>query len=118
MAEHRDYERTDVSIRVAVWSAVILSVMILVVGGALALLRLQFEGAADVFPQRPPLVRQGQIQPPLQENPQMDLEELRAHVRKILTTAAWLDEDRTAARIPIDDAMEMLAEQGWPEGAP
>ncbi|WP_404383759.1 hypothetical protein [Caenispirillum salinarum] len=118
MAEHRDYERSDVSIRAAVWSAVILSVVIVVVGGALWLLRLQFESEPDPFPQRPPLVRQGQIQPPLQENPQVDLVELRAHFHEILTTAVWLDEDRTAARVPIDDAMEMLAERGWPEGAP
>jgi hypothetical protein len=53
-------------------------------------------------------------EPRLQANPQADLAALRAHEHEILTNYGWVDRDQGIARIPIDQAMEILQRRGWP----
>jgi hypothetical protein len=47
--------------------------------------------------------------PTLQPAPQLDLAQYRAERQRILDSAAWIDQKRGIARIPIADAMAMLA---------
>jgi hypothetical protein len=56
-------------------------------------------------------------EPRLQVGPKADLERVRAYERGRLETFGWTDRDRQIARIPIERAMQLLAERGiagWP----
>jgi hypothetical protein len=44
------------------------------------------------------------------------LERLRAREEAILGSYGWVDREAGIARIPIEDAMAVLAERGWPDG--
>ena len=50
--------------------------------------------------------------PRLQERPDLDLQEVRAREDRILTTYGWVDKSRGVVRIPIEEAMRLVAEQG------
>ena len=52
--------------------------------------------------------------PRLQERPDLDLQKVRAEEDRILTTYGWLDKSRGVVRIPIDEAMRLVLEQGLP----
>jgi hypothetical protein len=56
--------------------------------------------------------------PRLQPVPPRDMDELREADRKMLTTYGWADQTRAIARIPVDRAIEILAEKGLPATAP
>ena len=51
-------------------------------------------------------------QPRLQVDPQNELIEMQARDREILNSYAWVDRDAGTVRIPIDRAMELIAERG------
>lgn len=50
--------------------------------------------------------------PRLQTHPEEELRELRRNEDEILTGYAWVDESAGVARVPIERAMELLAEGG------
>jgi len=59
----------------------------------------------------------GALEPPgphLQETPERQLAELRAQEDAILGSYAWVEKDRGIARIPIEEAMRLVAERGMP----
>lgn len=53
--------------------------------------------------------------PRLQRSPTRDLQEFRAAEEQELHTLGWVDRGAGIARIPIEDAMALLAKRGWPE---
>ena len=55
--------------------------------------------------------------PRLQERPDLDLQEVRTREDRILTTYGWVDKSRGVVRIPIDEAMRLVLEQGLPATA-
>ncbi|WP_035638497.1 hypothetical protein [Bradyrhizobium sp. ORS 375] len=65
--------------------------------------------APDIMTQAPP--RQVP-QPALQRSPSSDLAAFEKAQRAELTTYAWIDRDRNLARIPIEDAMRIVASRG------
>jgi hypothetical protein len=52
--------------------------------------------------------------PRLQVTPEKDLADLRAREDAILTSYAWVEKDRGIARIPVEEAMRLVAERGLP----
>jgi hypothetical protein len=46
----------------------------------------------------------------LQSAPQLDLAQYQAEKRKLLESTEWVDAQHRIARIPIADAMQMLAQ--------
>lgn len=54
--------------------------------------------------------------PMLQPAPQLDLRAYREEKQRLVDGAAWLDAQHTLARIPVADAMAMLAASA-PKGA-
>ncbi|ALJ37054.1 hypothetical protein D9623_15720 [Azospirillum brasilense] len=75
-----------------------------------------FVGMTD----RPPVasIAHTPIEPPpprLQGSPARDLQAFRAAEGKELHTLGWVDRGAGLARIPIEDAMALLAKRGWPE---
>ena len=58
-----------------------------------------------------------QKQPPeprLQPNPARDLREMRAAEEQLLHQYAWIDPDKGIVRIPIERAMDLIAQRGLP----
>ncbi len=63
-------------------------------------------------------VRREPPEPRLQALPILDLETLRAAEKKILEGYSWVDREAGVARIPIERAMEILAQRKGQRGAP
>ncbi|HZD52866.1 MAG TPA: hypothetical protein VE175_07445 [Woeseiaceae bacterium] len=119
MTGRRDYERSDVSVPAAVLAIVAGSLMLAVI--ALVLWQMTRELSEDLQPPAAapvPALEAQPGRPRLQGNPQVDRQELEAGVHRRLESSGWVDRERGVAHIPIERAMAMLAERGWPEGAP
>jgi hypothetical protein len=52
--------------------------------------------------------------PRFQENPQQELQDLRAKQKAQLEGYGWVNKEAGVARIPIEDAMKMVVERGVP----
>ena len=53
-------------------------------------------------------------EPRLQAQPRLDLQALHEGEDQVLTTYAWIDPDRGIARIPIAEAIKIVAAKGLP----
>jgi hypothetical protein len=53
-------------------------------------------------------------QPQLQKAPIPDLKAIRAEEDKLLNGYAWVDQPKGVVRIPVDRAIEVLAQRGLP----
>jgi hypothetical protein len=111
------HERSDVNIRAIVGFGIALLLTAVVVHIALYWLleyyREQSPPSARVV-SPPKAQEQTTPQPRLQISPRNDLAEMRAAEEKELTTYGWLNEEKQTVRIPIDRAMELLAQRGLP----
>jgi hypothetical protein len=113
---HGGHERRDVSIRAIAWAAAGLVALIVVTLATMygLLDRLAAREArrsppasplaADYRPTAPP-------EPRLQERPIADLEALRAEEARLLGTYGWVDREQRTVRIPIERAMDLLADR-------
>jgi hypothetical protein len=108
------YETTDVHVWAAGKFALALIAIILVSLGMLMGLFKYFQSReaanqaktiepAKVFPE-----------PQLQSNPVLDLKAIRAEEDKLLSSYAWVDPQKGLVRIPIDQAIELIARRGLP----
>jgi hypothetical protein len=113
------YEIRDVNFRPIVWA----TIAIVVVTVAVFLLMRSLFGylaAREAMrgPQRNPLAethaRELPPEPRLQPAPIEDLRELRANEDSILNTYGWVDRNAGVVRVPVERAMELLAERGLP----
>jgi hypothetical protein len=115
-AKARGYEPSDASVRAVLWvaagfiTAVVVSAALL--GGLLGLLE-----AARTPAQVSPLERVDLVPPAprLEVRPLDALEQVRRREDELLGGYGWVDRQHEVARIPIDRAMAILAERGWPE---
>jgi len=53
-------------------------------------------------------------EPQLQKSPVLDLKAIRAEEDKLLTGYAWIDPKKGVVRIPVAQAIEVLAKRGLP----
>ena len=56
--------------------------------------------------------------PRLQNYPFQDIKELRQNDKPLLSTYEWIDRNAGTVRIPVDRAMDLLAERGLPYRKP
>ncbi len=61
-----------------------------------------------------PKLSQVPPEPRIQADPKLDLWRLRAHEDAVLKSYGWSDRDAGVVRIPIDRAMDLLAQRGLP----
>ncbi len=116
--EEIDFERSDISARGVVItgaavlaSALIVSSLVLLYSGFLAHER------AESSPPPLPIELHGNPLPPeprLQASPTRDLRELRMQEDSVLGKYAWIDKSKGVAAIPIERAMEIIAQRGIP----
>ncbi len=117
------YERSDASVRGVIWFLVILTlagVLIqLVLAGMYKYLAgpnvslFEHRAALSVYSTQP----QGP-EPRLQHDPVADKNLLLAVQQQQLNSYGWADENAGTAHIPIDRAMELLAQRGIPARPP
>jgi hypothetical protein len=114
------YEHTDIDVNVgykfALWLAVAMLISVGIVYGTFFF----FEGrekTANSDAQKYPLAI-GQLKSPplpnLQKQPFKDIYELRLGENEKLAAYGWVDKDGGVTRIPIDRAMEVMLQRGFP----
>lgn len=76
--------------------------------------------SAATDPPAPPLaeMRAAPLEPRLQVSPPLDLDEMRARERALLDSYAWISREDDLIRIPISEAMQMVARDGLPDWPP
>ena len=112
------YEQRDASpaaiVRFAIGLVVVLVVVAFVLLGLFSLFARQ-QRRHD--PPPPPLAPQAGRLPPeprLQTTPLQDLEQVRAQEDKELSSYGWVDRKAGRVRIPIDEAIRIVAQRGVP----
>jgi hypothetical protein len=98
----------DLSVRPLLWGGFAIGATVLAVIGSVFLLLRLWQEPADASRVRMPydLLRPG---PLLQSAPQPDLARYRADKQRQLEAPAWVDAQRGIARIPVADAMALMA---------
>ncbi len=115
--ERRGHEERDVN----VWAVGKFGIgLALLCIGALVLLFFLFRHFETQVagPAKPPLEVAGQdgmpLEPRLQERPVQDLKQMRADEDQILGSYGWVDKQKGVVRLPIDRAIDLLAQRGLP----
>jgi len=110
------YERSDATFKTIAWLT-----GGLVVGVALVALAMKaLFGALDPLDSdaqqaaHPLAVESAPPPPNLQPQPQLELADFRLRQAKILSSYGWVDREAGIVRIPIDRAMDLIAERGLP----
>lgn len=109
------YETSDVSIRLIGWSGLALVASLVLSAGAVAALLARVDSGTP--PVRQPLAVKTEAPPAprLETHPVADRLAREAVARKQLSGYGWRDRANGLARIPIERAMRLQAERGWPE---
>lgn len=116
-AQPQDYQDRDINITsIVVALIVIVVVTISAAIGMLALHRTYASAYEEAREQAPDLVKVREIPPgpKLQVNGQAELEEYQAAIQSQLESYEFTDKMRGVGRIPVERAMEILAERGLP----
>jgi hypothetical protein len=110
------HEQSDVNVRAILVFGLALAVAALVIHlGLYWLLESYKKRTAESVAPMAAIEAGDQIpEPRLRVSPRTDLAEMRAAEDKELQTYGWVDKENKIIRIPIDRAMELLAERGLP----
>ena len=117
------YEHTDIDVNVgykfAWWLSVAMLISVAIVYGSFRFFESQAQ-SANVLAQKYPLAASVHREPPapnLQTQPFRDVYQLRAEENKKLSEYGWVDKDGGVTHIPIDRAMEVMLQRGFPARA-
>lgn len=114
------YETRDAnSAGVLIFLAILATTLVLVILFAWGLFR-QYAVSINNKPPDSPFtgVREVPTAPTLQVTPRADLERILAEQQSKLETYGWVDRQAGTVRIPIERAMDLLAQKGLPVAAP
>jgi len=117
------HETSDAQAGPIIRFLVFLGVFSIVIAGLMVVFHdyLESREAAEKVPRYPVAAGRGRPLPPpprLQTEPFGTIKELRASERRFLERYQWVDRKAGTVRIPIDRAMEIVAERGLPHRAP
>jgi hypothetical protein len=117
------YETKDVTPASVARALVILVVSTAVVVAVLFPMFLWLRSRAErADPPPPPMGRMDPgrqpAEPRLQTTPVQDLAAVRLADHELLTSYGWVDEANGVVHIPIDSAMQIIAQRGLPSAAP
>jgi hypothetical protein len=114
------YETRDASTRGLVMFGIGLFATLVVVAALTAWLFGYFAKSQSLGPPASPFenVRVLPPQPRLQVNPRQDLLRLRENEKAELDSYGWVDQKNGIAHIPIDRAMDLIAQRGLPARQP
>ena len=114
--QRNGHQTSEINLRVATWSTIGLVISVIAVcvtvGGLFSLLKRQY--ASESAPSR--ITNPGRLPPPprLQTSPTSDLQQLLEAENAKLNSYGWIDKSAGVIRIPIDRAMDLLAQRGLP----
>ena len=110
------HETRDINLRALTWTAIGLVVaaiaMYVTVGGLFNLFKRQ--DTSGGVPSRITTLGRLPSPPRLQINPAYDLQQFRDAESAKLNSYGWIDKSAGVVRIPIDRAMDLLAQRGLP----
>ena len=113
------HEVSDVSIRGLITFLVGLVVSLAVVVLAVALMFvLLVRRAKEADPPESPLAELREADPPaphLQQSPAFDMRVMREEQNTALKETRWIDKDAKVVQMPIERAMQLIAERGFPD---
>jgi hypothetical protein len=112
------HEAADISMRAIVSFVIMLTVVTLVIQGAMYVVfrvfdRMEAASDTEISPLAIP-ANQAPADPRLQTTPWADLKTLRAEESSYLHGYGWIDQQAGVARIPIDRAKALLLQKGLP----
>jgi len=113
---HRGYEDSDVSMRrLFAFAAGVVALIVLGVLGSAAVFHF-FVRHQPLGPPASPFedVRTLPPEPRLQITAPLDLKDYRANQEKILESYGWVDSHAGIVKIPVDRAMDLLLQKGYP----
>ena len=116
--EHTDID-TSVGYKFALWLTVAMVISVVIVYGTFWFFEGQSKGA-DATAQKYPLAVGRAKTPPapnLQTQPFKDVYLLRKGEAEKLTSYGWVDKEGGITRVPIDRAMEVMLQRGFPARA-
>lgn len=110
------HEERDVPARLPVlfivFMVVFVPLMLLLLWGLMSTVWQELPGPPNPFADEP--VRTT-AEPRLQASPEADLAELNRRMEQRLQSVGWVDREAERVHMPIDRAMQLLAERGLPE---
>jgi hypothetical protein len=117
------HEHTDIDVSVgykfALWLAVSMLISVGIVYGSFWFFEAQArtsDGLAQKYPLAIDRVREAP-RPNLQTQPFKDIYQLRQGENQTLTSYGWVDKDSGVTRIPIDRAIDVMLQRGFPARA-
>ena len=115
------YDR-ELNLRAILITALGLALLLVVTAALMWPLFTSLRGLARAADPPPPVLPEAQLplEPPgprLQASPEKEMAAMRAEENHLLTSWEWVDEGAGVARLPIERAMELLAERGLPSSA-
>ncbi len=116
-SRERGHEVTDLPAgRIMAFLAALGLACLLFTWAAAGVVKLLRTRADAVAPELHPLAEARQVPPAprLQIDVRTDVDGLRARSRDLLETYGWVDRDAGVVRIPVERAMNLLAERGLP----
>jgi hypothetical protein len=111
------HETRDIDARVvAVFGIALTTAIIVLMAATYWIYHFTISRHAVLYPAAPPLAytREPIPEPRLQVDAPRELQELRAAEDAALHGYAWVDKNRGLVRIPIDRAIDVLAQRGLP----
>jgi hypothetical protein len=109
------YEPSDASPRLVAYSVLALLAGIVISGVIVAgVLWLVTPSPPAIVPLSP-LAAQLPPPPRLETSPEADRLQIEAKAQAMLGGYAWVDNAKGRVRVPIERAMKLLEEQGWPD---
>jgi uncharacterized iron-regulated membrane protein len=116
------YEIRDTHVRPLVWITISIILLVVVTAAVVWLMLAGYDRfVRSRAAQAPSLRPQGQVRlppnPRLQVDPAGDMARFRAEEKAILTSYAWENETSGIVRIPVERAMEIVLEKGFPVAA-
>src|SRR5689334_2944556 len=115
------YEHTDIDPNIGyqfgLWLAVAMIISFGIVFGTFKLFENREQSASTAAQKYPLAASVPHKEPPgpnLQKQPFKDIYELRQGESEKLTSYGWVDKDGGVTRIPIDRAMEIMLQRGFP----
>src|SRR5690349_17851674 len=117
-ARHPGYERRDVQPSSVAWMVIGFFGGIAASAGLVAALIGLLSREAAMPPTTPSTVQPASPSSPRLEVPEgKDRGQLEQAAQHRLQGYAWVDRDAGRVRIPIEDAMSLLVQRGWPDKA-
>ena len=113
--EHTDIDPA-IGYKFALWLAVAMLISVGIVYGSFWFFERQVQ-TADAIAKKYPLASEGAKQAPLpnlQNQPFKDIYSLRQGENQQLTSYGWVDKDGGVTHIPIDRAIDVMLQKGFP----